>query len=254
MKKLLKRTLDVKAEGGSKMALLEVENLEVSYGDMQVLWGISFHVKKGEIVAILGPNGAGKTTTLETISGLLQPQAGTVMLKNEDITGMDASKISGKGISHIPEGRRVFSSMTVAQNLKAGAFMKKARKRYQQSLDEVFELFPRLEERQDQRAGTLSGGERQMLAIARGLMLQPDIIMFDEPSLGLQPNLVDEIIDLIVRLNEEGYTVLLVEQNAEQALDISDRAYVLENGRIALEGKCEELRKSDHVQEAYLGM
>lgn len=236
------------------MSMLEVENLNVSYGDLQVLWDVSLEVEKGELVTLIGPNGAGKTTTLEAISGLHQPDSGKIMLQGENIVGLKSSEIARKGIAHIPEGRQIFAPLTVIQNLKAGAYPKEARKHFDEALTEVYELFPRLKERTSQRAGTLSGGERQMLAIARGLMLRPKVIMLDEPSLGLQPNLVDKVINLVEKLNEEGFTILLVEQNADRALEISDRGYVLENGRIALEGPSEELKAKDHIKKAYLGL
>lgn len=237
------------------MSLLKVENLNVSYGKLQVLWDISLEVEKGELVALIGPNGAGKTTTLKTISGLIQPDTGCILIDGRDVTDLKASEVAKQGIAHIPEGRQVFSPLTVLENLKAGAYTKKARKNFQETLKEVYDLFPRLKERKHQRAGTLSGGERQMLAVARGLMLRPKIVMFDEPSLGLQPNLTDKIIELIERLHEEeGYTILLVEQNAERALEISDRAYVLETGRIALHGPSDEVSQKDHVRKVYFGL
>ncbi len=236
------------------MSFLKVEDLNVSYGDVQVIWGISFEVEKGEIVALLGANGAGKTTTLKTISGLIRPRRGSILFKEADLTKLEPHQIVEMGIAHIPEGRQLFPRLTVLENLKAAAYTKRARDHFYDSLDIVYNLFPILKERKDQLAGTLSGGEQQMLAIARGLMLRPELLMLDEPSLGLAPKLVIEVLRLVKRLREEGYTILLVEQNVHQALKISDRAYVLETGRIVKSGEPKKLLEDEEIKRAYLGL
>lgn len=233
--------------------LLKVSNLEASYGELKVLWGISFEIDKGEIVSILGPNGAGKTTTLKTIAGLVKEDKGDIVFDGERINDLLPYERVRKGISLVPEGGELFPYMTVQENLDIGAYLPEARKKRDENLEMVFNIFPRLKERRKQLAGTLSGGERRMLAIGRALMSSPKLIMFDEPSLGLAPNLAVEVLNTIKELNKEGYTVLLVEQNVRLSLKISDRSYVLENGKIVLEGSSEEIASDPHVKQAYLG-
>ncbi len=235
------------------MALLEVKDLQVYYGVIQALKGINFHVDKGEIVALIGANGAGKTTTLHTISGLLKAGSGSVIYNGKDITGVPGHEIVKMGMAQVPEGRRVFADMTVAQNLALGAYTRKDKAEVEGILEQVYTRFPRLKERQNQIAGTLSGGEQQMLAMGRALMSHPDIILMDEPSMGLSPLLVNEIFDIIRSVHEDGVTVLLVEQNAKKALSIADRAYVLETGEIKMEGKASDLLNDERVRKAYLG-
>ncbi len=235
------------------MAELEVKNLSVYYGVIQALKGISFEVNKGEIVALIGANGAGKTTTLHTISGLIHPKAGEILYNGTDITKVPGNRIVSMGIAQVPEGRRVFSDLTVEQNLRMGAFTRRDSKEIDDTLEQVYQRFPRLKERQRQIAGTLSGGEQQMLAMGRALMSHPSIILMDEPSMGLSPILVDEIFSIIEQVHSEGTTVLLVEQNARKALSIADRAYVLETGTISMEGKAQDLLNNDEIQKAYLG-
>ncbi|MCI4463823.1 MAG: ABC transporter ATP-binding protein [Caldisericum sp.] len=233
--------------------MLKVNNLEVYYGAIKALKGISFEVKGGTIVTLIGANGAGKTTTLRTISGLVKPRSGTIFFKDVDITKMEPHMIVQLGIVHVPEGRRVFPDLTVRENLELAAWTLKDKSRFKEKLEDVFELFPRLKEREKQLAGTLSGGEQQMLAFGRALMVDADLIMMDEPSMGLAPVLVEEIFDTIVKINKEGKTVLLVEQNAEMALEIAHYAYVLEVGSIAHEGPAKELKEDPKVKAAYLG-
>jgi branched-chain amino acid transport system ATP-binding protein len=235
------------------MALLEVNNISVYYGMIQALKGITFHVEKGEIVALIGANGAGKTTTLHTVSGLLQPKSGEIRYKDVDITKIPGHRIVSMGMAHVPEGRRVFPDLTVEQNLRLGAYTRKDKAEIESTLETVYQRFPRLKERTRQVAGTLSGGEQQMLAMGRALMSHPDIILMDEPSMGLSPLLVGEIFDIIEAVHEDGVTVLLVEQNAKKALAIADRAYVLETGRITMEGTGRELLDNDDIRRAYLG-
>ncbi len=235
------------------MALLEAENINVYYGVIQALKEVSFHVDKGEVVALIGANGAGKTTTLHTITGLIEASSGAIRYKGEDITKVPGHKIVAKGMAHVPEGRRVFANMTVYQNLKLGAFTRTDSKEIAESIEAVYERFPRLKERRNQLAGTLSGGEQQMLAMGRALMSKPEIILMDEPSMGLSPILVNEIFDIINSVHESGTTVLLVEQNAKKALSIADRAYVLETGKIVLEGKASDLLDNEDIKKAYLG-
>ncbi len=236
------------------MVLLEVRDLEVAYGETQVLWGVSLEVEKGEITCLVGSNGAGKTTTLRAISGVLPLKNGRIYFAGEDITGLEPHKRVELGIAHIPEGRRLFPDMKVIENLKAAAYTKEARKHFNDSLEFVFNLFPVLKERREQLARTLSGGEQQMLAIARGLMLRPKILMIDEMSLGLAPKVVADLFRLIKDLRENGYTIFLVEQNVRQALLHSDKAYVLETGRIVKVGSSKELMADPDVKKAYLGM
>jgi branched-chain amino acid transport system ATP-binding protein len=233
--------------------MLEVVNLEVSYGAIKALKGISFKVKPGEIVTLIGANGAGKTTTLRTISGLIKPTNGRIYFKGQDITNLDAHKIVELGISHVPEGRRVFATLTVMENLELAAWNIKDRKLRNERFEMVFEIFPRLKERRKQLAGTLSGGEQQMLSVARALTIGGDIMLLDEPSMGLAPILVDEIFDILQKINKQGTTILLVEQNARKALNLADYAYVLEVGTIALEGDAKQLLEDPRVKEAYLG-
>lgn len=233
--------------------LLAVNDLHVSYGAIKAVRGISFEIKKGEIVTLIGANGAGKSTTLRTISGLLKPKTGSITFLGQNIAGVRAHEIVKKGISQVPEGRRVFAEMTVMENLDLGAFVRKDKAGIQQDLKHVFELFPRLEERKNQSAGTLSGGEQQMLAMGRALMSRPKLLLLDEPSMGLAPLLIKEIFNIIVDINKSGTTVLLVEQNANMALSIANRAYVLETGRITLSGKAQDLAASEDVRKAYLG-
>ena len=233
--------------------MLEVKDLEVYYGMIQAIKGISFEVNQGEVVALIGANGAGKTTTLHTITGLLPSKKGTVTFEGQDITKTPAHKIVSMGVAHVPEGRRVFADLSVYQNLKMGAYTRKDKEEIEQTLAMVHERFPRLKERKDQRAGTLSGGEQQMLAMGRALMSKPKLIVMDEPSMGLSPIFVNEIFDIIKEVRKTGTTVLLVEQNAKKALEIADRAYVLETGKILLSGDAKELMNDDAVKKAYLG-
>lgn len=233
--------------------MLKVENLKVRYGMIEAIKGISFEVRDGEIVTLIGANGAGKTTTMHAISGLLKPAAGTITLDGKDLVKMPPHKIVSLGLAQVPEGRRVFAQQTVEENLVLGAYTRKDRSGIEEDKNKVFDLFPRLKERRTQLAGTLSGGEQQMLAMGRALMAKPKIILMDEPSMGLSPLLVKEIFHIIEDINKQGTTVLLVEQNARMALAIADRAYVLETGKITLEGTGEELAKDERVRKAYLG-
>ncbi|MBD8917207.1 MAG: ABC transporter ATP-binding protein [Lachnospiraceae bacterium] len=235
------------------MAMLEIKDLKVSYGMIQAIKGISFEVNKGEVIALIGANGAGKTTILHTITGLLNADSGSVTYEGKDITRMPGHKIVSMGIAHVPEGRRVFANMTVLQNLKLGAYTRKDKAEIAETLEMVYTRFPRLKERKNQLAGTLSGGEQQMLAMGRALMSHPQIILMDEPSMGLSPIFVNEIFDIIEEVSKSGTTVLLVEQNAKKALSIADRAYVLETGNIVLDGKASELLDNDSIKKAYLG-
>jgi branched-chain amino acid transport system ATP-binding protein len=234
--------------------LLEVEDLNVYYGAIHALQGISFSVDQGEIVTLIGANGAGKSTTLRTISGLLRPRRGAVRFRGEDITMTPAEQIVRLGIGQVPEGRRIFAPLTVRENLEMGAFTRKDAAEIAQSMERVFVSFPRLKERINQLGGTLSGGEQQMLATARGLMSRPTLLLLDEPSMGLSPIMVEEIFRIIAEINSQGTSILLVEQNALMALQIAHRAYVLETGRIVLQGTAKELRESSRVREAYLGL
>ena len=235
------------------MALLEIKDLEVSYGIIKAIKGISFDINEGEVIALIGANGAGKTTILHTITGLITAERGTVQFEGKEITKVPAHKIVGMGMAHVPEGRRVFANLTVLQNLKMGAYTRKDKNEIEQTLETVYTRFPRLKERQNQMAGTLSGGEQQMLAMGRALMSHPKIILMDEPSMGLSPIFVNEIFDIIQSVSASGTTVLLVEQNARKALSIADRAYVLETGNVVLEGKADELLHNDAIKKAYLG-
>ncbi len=233
--------------------MLKIDEIDVYYGAIHALKKLSLEVERGKIVTLIGANGAGKTTTLKTISGLLRPESGTVTYKGENITKVAPDKIVGLGISQVPEGRRVFSTMTVMENLEMGAFLRKDKKEMQQDMENVFNRFPRLQERRKQLAGTLSGGEQQMLAIGRALMARPELMLMDEPSMGLAPLLVKEIFEIIKDINSRGTTILLVEQNAHMALSIADKAYVIETGQIVLHGAAEQLMKSEDVKKAYLG-
>ncbi len=235
------------------MAMLEVKDLQVYYGMIHAIKGVSFHVNEGEIIALIGANGAGKTTILHTITGLLAPKGGQVMFEGKDITKTPAHKIVELGMAHVPEGRRVFAQLSVYQNLKMGAYTRSDKNEIEESLEMVYKRFPRLEERKNQMAGTLSGGEQQMLAMGRALMSKPRIILMDEPSMGLSPILVNEIFDIIQSVSASGTTVLLVEQNAKKALAIADRAYVLETGKISLDGNAKDLLNDDSIKKAYLG-
>lgn len=231
--------------------ILEIRDLQVHYGGIEAVKGISLDVPEGEIVTLIGANGAGKSSTLRAIAGLVKPSAGKISFLDEDITGMDSSLIVSKGITLVPEGRRIFPDMTVLENLKIGAYLRKDD--LTEDLNWVFDLFPRLKERSWQAAGTLSGGEQQMLAIGRSLMSNPKLLLLDEPSLGLAPNLVKLIFDLIRDINHQGVTILLIEQNANMALKVADYGYVLETGRISLHGPAKELRSNEEVRKAYLG-
>jgi branched-chain amino acid transport system ATP-binding protein len=232
--------------------LLEVTDLEVAYGDVRALWGVSMHVDAGTIVAIVGANGAGKTTFLKTISGLLKPKAGDIRLAGASLVGKAPEDIAGMGIAHVPEGRGLFRQMTVLENLELGAFQPRVRARMKQSLDKAYALFPRLKERIGQKAGSLSGGEQQMLAIARATMSEPSLLILDEPSLGLSPIVVQQMFSLIQTLHKQGVTILLVEQNIHQALKVADRVYCMMEGRITLTGKSGDLHR-DAIHKAYFG-
>jgi len=234
------------------MAVLEVKDLEVYYGVIQAIRGISFEVNQGEIIALIGANGAGKTTTLQTITGLIPSKAGHIFYEGKEITKLPGHKLVPMGIAHVPEGRRVFAQLTVLQNLRLGAYTRSDKNEIEETLKMVYTRFPRLEERKNQLAGTLSGGEQQMLVMGRALMSHPKLIVLDEPSMGLSPIYVNEIFDIIQKINEDGTTVLLVEQNAKKALSIADRAYVLETGFIALSGDADKLMNDDSVKKAYL--
>ncbi|WP_418465494.1 ABC transporter ATP-binding protein [Frisingicoccus sp.] len=235
------------------MAMLKVTDLQVYYGVIQAIKGVSFEVNEGEVIALIGANGAGKTTILHTITGLVEAKGGTVEFEGKNITRMPGHKIVTLGMAHVPEGRRVFAELTVLENLKMGAYTRKDKNEIEASLKMVYKRFPRLEERKNQLAGTLSGGEQQMLAMGRALISHPKIILMDEPSMGLSPIFVNEIFDIIQEVSASGTTVLLVEQNAKKALSIADRAYVLETGKIVLEGDAKELMNDESVKKAYLG-
>ena len=234
------------------MAILEVKDLEVYYGVIQAIKGISFEVNQGEIIALIGANGAGKTTTLQTITGLIPAKSGKIIYEGNDITRIPSHKLVSMGMDHVPEGRRVFAQLTVLQNLRLGAYTRKDKKEIEDTLKTIYKRFPRLEERKNQPAGTLSGGEQQMLAMGRALMSHPRLIVMDEPSMGLSPIYVNEIFDIIKEINNSGTTVLLVEQNAKKALSIAHKAYVLETGKIVLNGDAKDLMNDDSVKKAYL--
>jgi branched-chain amino acid transport system ATP-binding protein len=234
--------------------VLELKRVTAGYGQFTALWDVSLRVEAGEAVAVVGPNGAGKTTLMRVISGLIAPKSGDIAFEGHAIGGRPAYEIVGRGIAHVPEGRRIFPALTVADNLKMGAFLPAARRRFAESLARVYGLFPVLAERQKQRAGSLSGGEQQMLAVGRALMSGPRLILLDEPSMGLAPVMVLRLFDLIRRVRQEGYTILVVEQNVRQVLKLVDRAYLLEVGRIKMEGRAEALADQDFVRKAYVGL
>lgn len=234
--------------------MLAVKKINVSYGNLQVLWDVSLSIKEREIVAVVGANGAGKTTLLETIFGLLEPDSGTIEFLGQEITGRSSHKIGELGLAYVPEGGRTFREMPVRENLEMGAYVSSAWKQRKETIQQVYQIFPRLEEREKQLARTLSGGERQMLAVGRALMSRPKLVVFDEPSIGLAPLLVADLFSMIKRLGEQGITVLLIEQNVKQSLEIADRAYVLESGRITLEGESGQLLQEDSIKRAYLGL
>ena len=234
------------------MTILQINNIETYYGGIQALKGISMDVKKGEIVTLIGSNGAGKSTTLKSISGLEKIKTGSVLYKNKDITNKPAHQTTLLGMAHVPEGRKIFAALTVKENLWMGAFSVSKKRVIEERMEMVFELFPILKKRIDQKGGTMSGGEQQMLAIGRALMMKPDLLMLDEPSMGLAPIIVEQIFDIIQSLNREGITILLVEQNAYQALSIAHRGYVIQNGEIVLSGKGVDLIENDEIREAYL--
>ncbi len=234
--------------------MLEIEGLSAGYGRVQVLWDLNLKVEEGEFVALVGANGAGKTTLLKTISGVMRPYSGQITFLGKRIDAVHANNIVNMGLSHIPESRKLFTDMSIRENLEMGAYPRRTWKDRRETMKWVFGLFPRLEERAGQLARTLSGGEQQMLAMGRGLMSRPKLVIIDEPSNGLAPKVVSEVFEILDSLHKEGITILLVEQNVRQTLAIADRAYVLENGRIALEGACSFLRQSDHVRQAYLGL
>lgn len=235
--------------------MLRVDDIDVYYGDVHVLKKVALDVQEKELVAVIGANGAGKTTLIKTISGLLKPRHGSIVFKNENISKIEAHNIVGRGVVQVPEGRLLFPEMTVHENLEMGAFLNKDKKLLKERLELAYDLFPTLYERQKQLAGTMSGGEQQMLAVGRALMSSPKLIMFDEPSLGLAPMLVKSVFDLVVRINKEfGITVLLVEQNVQLSCQISDRAFVIENGEVVLRGTGQEMLKNEHVRRAYLGL
>ena len=235
------------------MAMLEVKDLEVYYGMIQAIKGISFEVNQGEVIALIGANGAGKTTTLQTITGMIPSKKGSITFNGVDITKVPGHKIVPMGMAHVPEGRRVVAQLSVLDNLKLGAYTRSDQKEIQESLQMVYRHFPRLEERKNQMAGTLSGGEQQMLAMGRALMSKPSIVLMDEPSMGLSPIFVTEIFSIIQEISKEGTTVLLVEQNAKKALSIADRGYVLETGKIVLSGDAKDLMNDESIKKAYLG-
>jgi len=236
------------------MGFLEVNNIDVSYGDVQIIFDLSMHIEEGEVVSIIGGNGAGKSTLLRTISGLMKPSSGRISFKGRSMHTLPPEEIVNRGIVHVPEGRRLFSLMTIKDNLIVGAYNKEADKYKEQTLAQVYEMLPRLKERENQTALTMSGGEQQMVAIGRGLMARPKILMLDEPSLGLAPVLINSIFETIRKIADQGTTVLLVEQDVNHSLRLSDRGYVLEHGRIALEGRADELLGNPHIKEAYLGI
>ncbi len=233
--------------------MLRIEKLNFSYGDLRVLWDVDLEVKKGEIVTVVGANGAGKSTVLRNVSRLVKPSSGAISLEGADLASMESHEVVGLGVVQVPEARKIFPEMTVVENLRMGSYLKETRKDRERNMERVFTLFPRLAERRTQLGGTMSGGEQQMLAIARGLMANPKVLLMDEPSLGLAPLLVKSIFETILEINRQGTTILLVEQNVYQSLRISHRAYVLETGRVVLSGTGEELLGNEHVKKAFLG-
>jgi branched-chain amino acid transport system ATP-binding protein len=236
------------------MALLEIQNVSSGYGEVQILWDVSLHLERGRLTALVGSNGVGKTTLLRTVMGLLKASQGSIVFDGRDVTRTSPHGKAAQGIVMVPEGRQLFPSMSVYENLEMGAFAKRAKANFRENLEKVYDMLPRLKERTDQKAGTLSGGEQQMLAVARGLMAQPEILMFDELSLGLAPVLVLKLFEVLQRLKGEGLTMLLVEQNVQMALAVSEYAYVLAEGRIDLQGPSRDLARNEHVREAYLGI
>jgi branched-chain amino acid transport system ATP-binding protein len=236
------------------MALLNINGVSSGYGEVQILWDVSLTLEAGKLTALVGSNGAGKTTLLRTVSGLIRPWQGNILFDGRDVTRVSAHAKAGQGLVMVPEGRQLFPSMDVHENLEMGAFSKRAKAGFSDNLERVYEMLPRLKERANQKAGTLSGGEQQMLAVARGLMAQPEVLMFDELSLGLAPFLVLNLFEVLQRLKESGLTMLLVEQNVQMALAVSDYAYVLSEGRVEIEGPAAEVRQMPQVREAYLGM
>jgi len=238
----------------SENSVLKIDKLNFSYGDLKVLWDLDLEVHAGEIVTVVGNNGAGKSTLLKNISQLVRPSSGAITFKERDLGRLDPHEVVEQGVVHVPEGRRIFPEMTVRENLRMGSFIKSAKKDRTANTDQVFALFPRLKEREKQLGGTLSGGEQQMLAIGRGLMANPVLLLLDEPSLGLSPLLVKNIFEIIAEINHRGVTILLVEQNVNQSLRIAHRAYVLETGRVVLTGKGADLLNNEHVKKAFLGM
>jgi len=234
--------------------MLELKNLDSGYDFLQVLWSVSLKVEEGEFVALIGPNGAGKSTTLRTIAGLIEPKGGEIIFNGESIKNLSAHIISRSGISYVSEALNLFTDMSVRENLILGAYAVKEKEVQLETLDYIFELFPRLAERRDQLAGTMSGGERKMLAIARGMMSNPTLMLVDEPSLGLQPNLTYDVFDALLQLRDQGVTILLVEQNVNATLDITDRAYILEQGKIVMDGPSKKMKNNEHVRNAYLGI
>jgi branched-chain amino acid transport system ATP-binding protein len=244
----------VSANNGNGNYMLQVDQLDFAYGDLKVLWNIGLTVKEGEVVTLVGANGAGKSTTLKNISRLVKWSGGSIRFQGEDLSRLEPHEVVERGIIHVPEGRRIFPEMTVTENLRMGSFPKSCRADREKNIERGFTLFPRLKEREKQLGGTLSGGEQQMLAIARGLMANPRLLLLDEPSLGLSPLLVKSIFQVIAEINALGVTILLIEQNVHQALRVAHRAYVLETGRVVLTGTGEELLNNDHVKKAFLGM
>ena len=234
--------------------MLELKNINAGYDFLQVLWDVSLKVEEGELIALIGPNGAGKSTTLRTIAGLINPTSGEVVFNDKVINDVPAHMISRRGISYVSEKLNLFTDMSVRENLLLGAFAIRDKETQLETLDYIFELFPRLEERKDQLAGTMSGGERKMLAIARGMMSMPQLMLVDEPSLGLQPNLTADVFDALQQLRERGVTILLVEQNVNATLNFTDRAYILEQGKIVMEGPSQDVKENEHVRNAYLGI
>jgi len=234
--------------------MLKIAGLNFSYGDLKVLWDLNLEVNEGEIVTVVGSNGAGKSTMLNNISRLVKPSSGSIVFSGVDLTGLESHEVAAQGVIQVPEGRRIFPEMTVLENLRMGSYLKSLRQDREAKLKRVFSLFPRLKERQKQLGGTMSGGEQQMLAIARGLMAEPRLLLLDEPSLGLSPLLVDSIFKTIFEVNRQGVTILLVEQNVYQALHVSNRAYVLENGRIVMTGTGKDLLSDQHIKKAFLGI
>lgn len=236
------------------MTALEIKNISSGYGEVQILWGVSLKLEKGKLTSLVGANGVGKTTLMRTVVGLIKPSTGSVSFNGSDVTKASAHAKAAQGLVLVPEGRQLFTDMTVSENLEMGAFTQRAKANFKRNLERVYEMFPRLKERINQKSGTMSGGEQQMLAVARGLMAQPDVLMIDELSLGLAPFLVLDLFEILKRLKDDGLTMLLVEQNVQMALAVSDYAYVLADGKVELEGPSRELAQNEHVRAAYLGI